>query len=91
MGIFMIFMQGMNYIIDCYLMNANSAIAGNTLMRSFFGAGFPLFATQMYHKLGVDWATSLLGFLAVAFIPVPILFFIHGEKLRKLSKFTPTL
>ena len=42
MGIFMIFMQGINYIIDCYLTNAASAIAGNTLMRSFFGAGFPL-------------------------------------------------
>lgn len=91
MGIFMIFMQGINYIIDCYLMNANSAIAGNTLIRSFAGAGFPLFAVQMYHKLGVGWATSLLGFLAVAFVPVPILFFIYGAKLRKLSKFTPTL
>jgi DHA1 family multidrug resistance protein-like MFS transporter len=91
MGIFMIFMQGINYIIDCYLMNANSAIAGNTLIRSFAGAGFPLFAVQMYHKLGVGWATSLLGFLAVAFVPVPILFYIYGAKLRKLSKFTPTL
>jgi hypothetical protein len=91
MGIFMIFMQGINYIIDCYLMNANSGIAGNTLVRSFAGAGFPLFAVQMYDKLGVAWATSLLGFLAVAFVPVPILFYIYGAKLRKLSKFTPTL
>lgn len=91
MGVFMIFMQGINYIIDCYLMNANSGIAGNTLIRSFAGAGFPLFAVQMYHKLGVAWATSLLAFLAVAFIPVPVLFFIYGAKLRKLSKFTPTL
>jgi MFS transporter, DHA1 family, multidrug resistance protein len=91
MGIFMIFMQGINYIIDCYLMNAASGIAGNTLIRSFAGAGFPLFAVQMYHKLGVAWATSLLGFLAIAFIPVQILFYIYGAKLRKLSKFTPTL
>jgi DHA1 family multidrug resistance protein-like MFS transporter len=51
MGIFMIFMQGINYIIDCYLMNANSALSANTLIRSFAGAGFPLFAVQMYHKL----------------------------------------
>jgi MFS transporter, DHA1 family, multidrug resistance protein len=51
MAIFMIFMQGINYIIDCYLMNANSAISANTLIRSFAGAGFPLFAVQMYHKL----------------------------------------
>jgi len=91
MGILMIFMQGLNYIIDVYLMFANSAIAGNTFLRSLAGAGFPLFATQMYHTLGVDWATSLLGFLTIAMIPVPILFFIYGEKLRKMSRFSPTL
>lgn len=91
MGIFMIFLQGLNYIIDVYLMNANSAIAGNTFLRSFSGAGFPLFATAMYHKLGVAWATSLLGFLCVAFLPIPILFFIFGAKLRSYSRFVPTL
>ena len=72
-------------------MFANSAIAGNPFLRSLAGAGFPLFATQMYHTLGVDWATSLLGFLTIAMIPVPILFFIYGEKLRKMSRFSPTL
>ena len=47
-GVLMIFMQGLNYIIDCYLMNANSAIAANSFLRSLCGAGFPLFATAMY-------------------------------------------
>jgi DHA1 family multidrug resistance protein-like MFS transporter len=46
-GVLMIFLQGLNYIIDVYLMNANSAIAGNTFVRSLFGASFPLFATGM--------------------------------------------
>lgn len=46
-GILMIFLQGLNYIIDVYMMNANSAIAANTFVRSFLGAGFPLFATGM--------------------------------------------
>lgn len=46
-GVLMIFLQGLNYIIDCYLMYANSAIAANTFLRSGFGAGFPLFATAM--------------------------------------------
>ncbi|KAF2836718.1 MFS general substrate transporter [Patellaria atrata CBS 101060] len=89
-GILMIFLQGLNYIIDVYLMHANSAIAGNTFVRSFVAAGFPLFATAMYHTLGVDWATSLLGFLTAALFPVPILFYIFGERIRKLSKYSPT-
>ncbi|KAN0112715.1 MFS general substrate transporter [Hyaloscypha variabilis] len=88
-GILMIFLQGLNYIIDVYLWHANSAIAANTLLRSLAGAGFPLFATQMYHNLGVNWATSLLGFLCIAMIPAPILFYLYGAKIRKMSKFSP--
>lgn len=90
-GVLLIFLQGLSYIIDVYLMHANSAIAANTLVRSMAGAGFPLFATAMYHKLGVDWATSLLGFLTVAFLPVPILFYIYGKKLRGLSRYSPNM
>lgn len=89
-GVQMIFLQGLSYIIDVYLMHANSAIAANTFLRSLAGGGFPLFATAMYHTLGVAWATSLLGFLTVAFFPVPILFFIYGEKIRKMSRYSPT-
>lgn len=91
MGVFLIFLQGLSYIIDVYLMHANSAIAANTLLRSLAGGGFPLFASAMYHNLGVAWATSLLGFLTVAFLPVPILFFIFGKKLRALSKYSPDI
>ena len=43
-GIILINMQGLNYIIDCYGINANSAIVVNTCLRSLFAAGFPLFA-----------------------------------------------
>lgn len=91
MGIFMIFMQGLNSLNDVYLMFANSAIAANTILRSLAGASFPLFARQMYHKLGVDWASTLLGFLTAAMIPVPISFYIYGKKIRAMSKFAPNL
>jgi DHA1 family multidrug resistance protein-like MFS transporter len=88
-GILMIFLQGFNYIIDVYLWYANSAIAANTLLRSLSGAGFPLFATAMYHTLGVAWATSLLAFLCIAMIPAPICFYIYGARIRAMSKFAP--
>lgn len=91
LGILVIFMQGLNYIIDVYLMFANSAIAANTLVRSLIGGSFPLFATQMYHNLGVNWASSLLGFLSIAMIPIPICFFFFGAKIRAMSRYTPKL
>jgi hypothetical protein len=89
LGILVIFMQGLNYIIDVYMMFANSAIAANTLVRSTLGGAFPLFATQMYTNLGVDWASSVLGFISVAMIPIPFLFFFYGAKIRAMSKFSP--
>ncbi|KAF2102158.1 MFS transporter [Rhizodiscina lignyota] len=90
MGCLVTFWQGMNYIIDCYGFYSNSAIAVNTFIRSIAGAGFPLFAPAMYHKLGVPWATSLLAFLCTAFLPVPVLFYMYGAKIRQRSTFTPT-
>ena len=59
-----------------------SVYAGNDFMRSAFGAGFPLFATAMFNKLGIDWGSSLLGFLSIAFIPIPIVLYKYGHTLR---------
>lgn len=39
-GILTIFLQALNYLVDAYLNVAASAIAANTFLRSFFGAGF---------------------------------------------------
>lgn len=36
-----------------------------------FGAGFPLFATQMYEKLNPRWASTLLGCIALLMLPIP--------------------
>jgi DHA1 family multidrug resistance protein-like MFS transporter len=87
-GIMLVFMQGMSYIIDVYLWQANSALAANTFLRSAAGAGFPLFATAMFRKLGVAWATSLIGFLCILMIPAPICFYFYGGKIRRWSKFS---
>jgi DHA1 family multidrug resistance protein-like MFS transporter len=84
------FWQGMSYLIDCYGFYANSAIAVNTFIRSFFGAFFPLFTHAMYTKLGVAWASSLLAFVCVAFLPVPVLFYFYGARIRSKSKWAPT-
>ncbi|KAK0346899.1 hypothetical protein LTR91_021349 [Friedmanniomyces endolithicus] len=84
------FWQGINYLIDCYGFYSNSAIAVNTFIRSIAGAVFPLFASQMYRGLGVPWATSILAFICVAFIPAPILFYKYGARIRARSRFNPT-
>lgn len=86
-SIIWIFLGLFNYIIDVYLFAAASALAGTTIIRSLFGAGFPLFANQMYEKLNPRWASTLLGFIAVLMAPIPFILKKYGPALRKKSKF----
>ena len=86
MGLYMVAVQSITYTIDVYLPVANSAVAANTFLRSLFGAGFPLFGPTMFHKLGVDWAATTLAFIGIAMIPIPMLFYIYGAKIRTWSK-----
>ena len=71
------------YIIDAFPLHSASALAGNSLLRSVVGGTLPLAAPSLYAKLGYGWGNSLLGFLALAFGGLPILFYKYGEVLRK--------
>ncbi|KAJ5358859.1 uncharacterized protein N7496_011272 [Penicillium cataractarum] len=89
-GIYVIFLQCFNYLIDSYLTFAASVFAANTIIRSAVGAAFPLFSKQMFHNLGVQWAGTLLGCLALIMVPIPLAFIKIGPILRKKSKFAPS-
>jgi hypothetical protein len=49
-------------------------------VRNLVDAGFPLFRTQIYHKLGNQGAASLLAGLAVLMVPVPFVLGWYGSK-----------
>ena len=90
-GTVWIFLALINYMIDAYLFVAASALAANTVVRSLFGAGFPLFANQMYVKLNPRWASTLLGCIALLMMPIPFVLRKYGPIIRKKSKYAPTL
>jgi MFS transporter, DHA1 family, multidrug resistance protein len=90
LGIQLINMQGMNYIVDCYGINANSAMAAVTCMRSLFASGFPVFAKAIYAALGVPVATTVLAGFGAILAPVPVLFYCFGERIRAKCAWTPT-
>ncbi|KAI6781530.1 putative transporter [Emericellopsis cladophorae] len=89
-GLMSIFLQALNYLVDAYLMFAASAIAGNTFMRSLCGAGFPLFARQMFEGMGIQWASTLLGCVAACLAPIPFVLYKYGHKIRAKSAYAPT-
>ena len=66
---------------------AASVLAANSLLRSLFGAAFPLFTTQMYEKLGNQWASSIPAFLVLGCLPFPFLFHKYGPQIRSKCKY----
>ncbi|CAP93140.1 Pc16g04700 [Penicillium rubens Wisconsin 54-1255] len=82
LGFFTIFQAALNYLIDTFQKYSASAIAANTFLRSMFAGCFPLFTAAMFHNLGVPWAASVLGFISVALIPIPYLFYKFGKRIR---------
>jgi hypothetical protein len=62
-------------------------LAANSVLRSLFGTAFPLFTTQMYEKLGNQWASSIPAFLSLCCLPFPFLFYKYGPKIRSKCKY----
>jgi hypothetical protein len=77
----------MTYLIDAYTIHAASVVAANTVLRSICGAFVPLAGPAMYGKLGLDWGNSLLAFIALALVPLPIIFWTYGERIRTSKRF----
>ncbi|KAL5346912.1 MFS siderochrome iron transporter 1 [Pseudogymnoascus australis] len=86
-GMVLVFLGSMNYLIDAYTIYAASVLAASSVLRSLFGAAFPLFASYMYDSLGIHWASSVPAFLAVLCIPAPFLFYKYGESIRLKCKY----
>ncbi|KAG8921875.1 hypothetical protein FRC01_014798, partial [Tulasnella sp. 417] len=83
LSVVFIFLALFNYIIDAYLMVAASALASSTVIRSAFGAGFPLSSTQMDEKLNPKWASTLLAGIALLLLPIPFVLYRYGAHIRR--------
>ena len=76
------------FLVDTYMRYAASAIGAATVLRSLCGFTFPLFAPDMYDRLGYGWGNSLLAFVAIFLgVPGPWILWKYGEKLRAKSTF----
>lgn len=85
LGIYIVILSFLSYVVDSYQTYSASSLAGVILVRNLVGAGFPLFSTQMYERLGNEWASTLLAFLALVLVPIPWVFFYKGETIRQKS------
>jgi hypothetical protein len=75
------------YLVDAFTIYAASAMAANTIVRSIFGGILPLSGLKMYEALGYGWGNSLLGFVALAMVPIMLFFEKKGRWLRESPRF----
>ncbi|KAL4785298.1 putative MFS transporter [Aspergillus varians] len=82
-GAFFVITPAQLYLIDVFgSQAAASALGANNLLRYMFSTFLPLAGPSMYRSLHYGWGNSLLGFIALAFVPGPVLFYKYGERLR---------
>ena len=82
-GVMVITSSAQLYMMDMFgPAGAASALAATSLVRNASGSFFPLAADPLYKKLGLGWGNSVLGFIILAFVPIPILFLKYGKYLR---------
>lgn len=83
-GFLWITMPTQVYLLDAFGPEAAaSALAANVILRLLFAAFIPLAGPALYTNLGLGWGNSVLGFIGVAFLPVPFLFYRYGGWLRE--------
>ena len=85
-GTVLVFISTLLYLLDAYTIYAASVLAASAMLRAFVGAAFPLFTTQMYHSLGIHWASSIPAFLTVACLPFPLIMYRSGAAIRMKCK-----
>lgn len=93
LGAFIIFQTSFNYLSMSFWRYMASVFAGNDLIRSVIASCFPLFGRSLFMNLStqkypVAWGSSILGFICITMIAIPILFYINGPKLRARSKYS---
>lgn len=88
MGMILVFNGIFAYTVEAYRKYTASAMAANSFVRSLMSGVFPLFGLQMYEKLTIQWATTLLALFACVLIPIPFVFYKYGAVLRAKSPYT---
>ena len=87
LGSFTVSQACMAYQLDEFAEFGASANAATRVLSYVLGFAFPIFAPQLYGRLGYGWGNSLLGFVWIALVfPVPLALWLWGDKLRALGR-----
>ncbi|KJR81437.1 Major Facilitator Superfamily protein [Sporothrix schenckii 1099-18] len=86
-GVIITYMASTLYLVDAYTVYAASVTASSTILRCVMATVLPLAGSAMYDRLGFGWGNSVLGFIAVAFLPLAVVLYVFGERIRTTKRF----
>jgi MFS family permease len=89
-GMLASFLPIQTYLVDAFTEHAASVTASMTVVRSLIGAFLPLAGPAMYARLGLGWGNSMLGFISLAMLPLPVVFYYYGKRIRTYPMFKVT-
>ncbi|KAK2018362.1 major facilitator superfamily transporter, partial [Colletotrichum eremochloae] len=85
-GSFLLAQAMLAYLLDEFS-HAASANAASRMLSNVLGFVFPIFAPQLFARLGYGWGNSMLAFLFIGLgCPVPLLLWVWGARLRALGR-----
>lgn len=90
-GVMIVGQCAVTYLTDAYSIWSGSAIAAVACIENLCSAFLPLAAQSMYTNLGFQWASSLLGFIALALSVAPLVLFLKGPEVRRRSKWMASI
>ncbi|RLV88038.1 Multidrug resistance protein 1 [Meyerozyma sp. JA9] len=92
-GAFFVFQTLFNYMAMSFPRYMASVFAGNDLFRSVIAGCFPLFGSALFNNLAIKkfpvaWGSSVLGFISLGMVAIPVTFALLGPKIRARSKYS---
>ena len=73
-GVAIVSISSKAYLVDSFPDYAASAIGAGSILMSLCGGLIPLAGPPLYARLGLGWGNSVLGFIALALTPLPMIF-----------------
>ncbi|KAG9244447.1 hypothetical protein BJ878DRAFT_582603 [Calycina marina] len=72
-----------NCFVDSFERWASSALAGGNLFSYFTGGFIPVFNPLLLRRIGYGWGFLVFAGIAVLTVPMSVLFYIYGARLRQ--------
>ncbi|OKL60247.1 hypothetical protein UA08_04578 [Talaromyces atroroseus] len=86
-GTFLASQAASAYLLDEFTVEAASATAAARMLSNLMGFTFPLFAPNLYDRLGYGWGNSLLAFVWIALVvPIPAILWYRGDRIRAIGR-----